>query len=80
MAELLDPQALRAATRLLVMQPTAFCNINCDYCYLPHRDDKRRLALSLAEPGDDNGSTTEAPRAPTSLGTFADLLKGGKKK
>jgi small subunit ribosomal protein S1 len=42
--------------------------------------DKRRLALTLAEPGDDNGSTTEAPRAPTSLGTFADLLKGGKKK
>jgi small subunit ribosomal protein S1 len=42
--------------------------------------DKRRLALTLAEPGDDNGSTTEVPRAPTSLGTFADLLKGGKKK
>jgi small subunit ribosomal protein S1 len=42
--------------------------------------DKRRLSLALAEPNDDNGSTNEAPRAPTSLGTFADLLKGGKKK
>jgi small subunit ribosomal protein S1 len=42
--------------------------------------DKRRLSLGLAEPGEDNGSTNEAPRAPKSLGTFADLLKGGKKK
>jgi hypothetical protein len=30
--------------RLLVMQPTPFCNLDCTYCYLPHRDDKRRLA------------------------------------
>jgi small subunit ribosomal protein S1 len=42
--------------------------------------DKRRLSLGLAEPGADSGSTNEAPRAPKSLGTFADLLKGGKKK
>ena len=21
------------------MQPTPFCNINCSYCYLPHRND-----------------------------------------
>ena len=22
---------------LLVLQPSPFCNINCDYCYLPNR-------------------------------------------
>lgn len=42
--------------------------------------EKRRLSLGLVEAGDDKiGLTTDAPRAPTSLGTFADLLKGGKK-
>jgi len=35
--------------RLLVMQPTPFCNLDCTYCYLPHRDDKRRLALATIE-------------------------------
>ena len=39
--------------------------------------DKRRLSLGLAEPGDGGeAAANEAPRAPTSLGTFADLLKG----
>jgi uncharacterized protein len=27
-------------TRLLVVQPTPFCNINCSYCYLPDRSSK----------------------------------------
>ena len=31
------------------MQPTPFCNLDCTYCYLPHRDDKRRLALATVE-------------------------------
>jgi small subunit ribosomal protein S1 len=43
--------------------------------------DKRRLSLALAEPGEAGAAgASEAPRAPKSLGTFADLLKGGKKK
>ncbi|MBL8352843.1 MAG: GRRM system radical SAM/SPASM domain protein [Burkholderiaceae bacterium] len=36
------------ATRLLVLQPTPFCNIRCDYCYLPDRDDKSRMAPAIA--------------------------------
>ena len=43
--------------------------------------DKRRLSLGLAEADAGGGAdAAQAPRAPSSLGTFADLLKGGKKK
>jgi uncharacterized protein len=27
----------REETQVVVLQPTPFCNINCRYCYLPHR-------------------------------------------
>src|SRR5471032_3089530 len=30
----------------VVIQPTAFCNINCTYCYLPDRNNKHVLAQS----------------------------------
>lgn len=33
-------------TRLLVLQPTPFCNLDCSYCYLPRRDDRSRMALA----------------------------------
>jgi uncharacterized protein len=36
-------------TGLLVIQPTPFCNINCSYCYLPHRTSKKRMSLEVAE-------------------------------
>lgn len=32
---------------VLVIQPSPFCNINCDYCYLPHRTSTRRLELDV---------------------------------
>lgn len=32
-------------TRLLVLQGTPFCNIDCDYCYLPERTDARRMSM-----------------------------------
>jgi uncharacterized protein len=31
------------AIQLLIVQPTPFCNIQCDYCYLPERDSTARL-------------------------------------
>ncbi len=34
----------RLQTRLLVLQPTPFCNLDCDYCYLPDRDSRARMS------------------------------------
>jgi len=35
--------------RLLVVQPTPLCNLDCDYCYLPNRDDRSRLSMEILE-------------------------------
>lgn len=34
---------------LLVVQPTAFCNIDCGYCYLGERTDKRWMSFETLE-------------------------------
>jgi uncharacterized protein len=34
---------------LLVVQPTALCNLDCTYCYVPDRLDPRRLAFAHLE-------------------------------
>ncbi len=36
--------------RLLILQPTSFCNLNCDYCYLPERHLRNRMSLDVIEP------------------------------
>ncbi len=43
-----DPAEFTPAlkTRLLILQPTPFCNIDCDYCYLPDRDSTARMSLA----------------------------------
>jgi uncharacterized protein len=44
LAQLGQPLTLApGALQLLVLQPTPFCNIDCDYCYLPNRDSKARM-------------------------------------
>jgi uncharacterized protein len=32
----------------VILQPTPYCNLNCSYCYLPNRDDKRRMKVETA--------------------------------
>jgi len=46
-----DPTEFSPAlkTRLLILQPTPFCNIDCDYCYLPNRTSRTRMALGTIE-------------------------------
>jgi uncharacterized protein len=34
---------------LLVIQPTPFCNINCSYCYLPDRDNPKKISIAIIE-------------------------------
>ncbi|WP_108126728.1 cyclophane-forming radical SAM/SPASM peptide maturase GrrM/OscB [Saccharospirillum mangrovi] len=35
--------------KLIVVQPTSFCNINCSYCYVPNRSDKTRMSKDTLE-------------------------------
>ena len=40
-AEFVGPKPERGpVVETLVLQPTAFCNIDCKYCYLPSRDQR----------------------------------------
>jgi uncharacterized protein len=34
---------------LLVIQPTPFCNLDCSYCYLPDRQNTRKMSLQTLE-------------------------------
>ncbi len=34
---------------VLVIQPSPFCNLDCDYCYLPNRTDTRRMEMPVLE-------------------------------
>ncbi|MGB8464086.1 MAG: hypothetical protein WCE49_04020 [Terrimicrobiaceae bacterium] len=34
---------------LLVLQASPFCNIDCDYCYLPNRTSTHRMTMHVLE-------------------------------
>lgn len=36
-------------TRLVIIQPTPFCNIDCRYCYLPDRTSTKKISLATLE-------------------------------
>jgi uncharacterized protein len=38
---------MSAYQTLVVLQPTSFCNIDCRYCYLPDRLNKRRMPIEV---------------------------------
>jgi uncharacterized protein len=38
-----------ASIELLIVQASPFCNIDCDYCYLPHRSDTRRIDVPTVQ-------------------------------
>ena len=38
---------MRDYRTLVVLQPTTFCNINCQYCYLPDRARKKRMPVEV---------------------------------
>jgi uncharacterized protein len=44
-----DPNAggitARGVCRILILQLTSFCNIDCSYCYLPNRSSTRRMTV-----------------------------------
>jgi uncharacterized protein len=37
-----------SAVELLILQPTPFCNIDCDYCYLPDRAATTKMQPEVA--------------------------------
>lgn len=41
------PQIEDYPISLLVLQPSPFCNINCDYCYLPDRTSTKRMGMEV---------------------------------
>lgn len=45
MSEVVSPGTLD----LLVIQPTPFCNLDCDYCYLPFRQSKEQISREVLE-------------------------------
>jgi uncharacterized protein len=49
MEKSLTPADLNGRTKLLVLQGSPFCNIDCDYCYLARRDDRQQMPLDLVE-------------------------------
>lgn len=67
MPKLTPQNSDRLAMGLLVIQPSPFCNINCDYCYLPNRTDTRRMDHEVLERVMDKVWDSGLAMAPFSL-------------
>jgi uncharacterized protein len=49
MEQRLTPADAIGRMRLLILQPTPFCNIDCQYCYLPTRSDRHQMPYEIVE-------------------------------
>ena len=47
---MVSPTSEYGPIKLVVIQSTSFCNLDCDYCYLPDRHLKQEFSLELLEP------------------------------
>lgn len=47
--QLSPPSTQTYSLRLIVIQTTSFCNLDCDYCYLPNREVKDRISANVIE-------------------------------
>src|SRR4029434_109935 len=45
----MSEEPCRPEIGMVVVQPPAFCNINCTYCYLPDRNNKHVIAQSTVK-------------------------------
>jgi uncharacterized protein len=34
---------------MVIFQPTTYCNLDCDYCYLPGRESKNQISLTIVQ-------------------------------
>ena len=57
----------------VIMQPTTLCNLDCVYCYLPHRAADRRMPVDGRRGGGRRRSTT----GPRSAQRFSVVWHGG---
>ena len=64
-------RGVAAIPSYVVMQPTTLCNLDCAYCYLPHRAADRRMPVAVAEAV----ATAVAPWA--AQGRFSVVWHGG---
>jgi uncharacterized protein len=57
-------RALATVPSYVIMQPTTLCNLDCRYCYLPHRAANRRMPVEVARAvaASVNGWAASAPR------------------
>jgi len=42
-------RGIAAVPSYVILQPTTLCNLDCTYCYLPHRAADRRMPVAVAE-------------------------------
>jgi uncharacterized protein len=57
-------RGLASVPSYVIMQPTTLCNLDCVYCYLPHRAANRPMAVEVAQRVAEsvNGWAAQAPR------------------